>query len=251
MRIEASAAGRHDTPRGRHPCGFTLVEVLLALTIGSLLVVSVVSATRALSTSREGVDHRCARSMEARRAMEVIVAALRNVRRDPIRGRPVIVGHSGGRSARRDAIDLLVAGDRRCRPEGPESDQHEISFYLAKQPGQPLPVLMCRRDHGLDDRPEDGGIATVVAEGIVGLSFEYYYDGLWSDEWSSAEPREPEAVRVTVAAVGPETGSRPSVPEPLVLSTLVRTRMNEPVDLRAFEQAPEQKPSGQQPGGTR
>jgi type II secretory pathway component PulJ len=205
------------------------VELLVAMTISSLLVVSVVSATRALSSSRQGVDRRMARVASGRRAMETIVGALRNVRRDPLREQPVIVGQRGGAGETGgDRIDLQVIGDRQVRPDGAESDQYEVGFFLAKPTGQRLPVLMCRTDHGLDEHPEDGGIAMVVAEGIVGLSFEYYADGQWVHEWSSAEPRAPEAVRVVVAAVGPAPDDASAPPSPLVLATVVPIHVNPP-----------------------
>jgi prepilin-type N-terminal cleavage/methylation domain-containing protein len=230
--------------RARRPaCAFTLVELLVAMTISSLLVVSVVSATRALSGSRRGVDRRMARATSGRHAMEAIVAALRNVRRDPIRDQPVVVGQrGGGGGAGGDRIDLQVTGDRRVRPDGPESDQYETSFFLARPAGHRLPVLLCRRDHGLDEHPEDGGIAMVVAEGIIGLSFAYYLDGQWSDEWSSAEPRAPAAVRVIVAAVGPAPDDASEPPSPLVLSTVVPIRVNPPTEERPQQQQRQQQP---------
>ncbi len=243
MRRRANAPRR---THARRPCrarGFTLVEVLLALMIGSLVVVSVVSAARALSSARTGVEQRVARSASARRAMAAIVAGLRNVRRDPVQGKPVIVGHSGGRDAGNDGIDLLVISDRQVRRDAAESDQYEMSFYLARPSGQRYAVLMCRKDHGFDEHPDDGGIATVVADGIVGLSFEYHSGDEWVDQWSVVEPRAPKAVRVTVVAVGPDLDDSPTMPEPLVLSTIVPLGVNKPIEQQLHEE------SGQPPAG--
>ena len=100
----------------------------------------------------------------ARHAMETIVAALRNVRCDPTRERPVVIGRSGGRGAGNDRIDLLVISDVRGRPDGNESDQYEQSFYLTECPGRPGLVLLSRKDHALDDHPQEGGVGTIVAE---------------------------------------------------------------------------------------
>ena len=236
----------HSYTLGRSPrCGFTLVELLVATTISSLLVVSVVSATRALSGARRSVDRRVERSTSARRALEEIVGALRNVRCDPVAGKPVVVGLGMDRDGDGDRIDLLVISDRRSRPEGPESDQCEMSFFLARPGERRLPALMCRRDHAFDEHPGDGGIATVVAEGVVGLSFEYYADGQWSHEWSNAEPSAPEAVRVIVAAVGAGRTEPTGRVRPLVLSTVVPIRVNEPV-----VQQPRPQNEGPRPGGT-
>ena len=140
--------------------------MLVTLMIGSLLVVATVSATRTLTSTRASVDVRTARVAERRRAMEAIVAGLRSVRRDPIAGKPLIIGRSGGHNAGNDRITFLSIDAARVRPDGPESDQYEMSFYLsAPRPGD-VPAVWRRRDHALDDYPEEGGIATIVARGL-------------------------------------------------------------------------------------
>lgn len=235
------------TRRTRHNLrpGFTLVELLVALTIGSLLVVSAVSATRALTDSRAAVDRRIERSAAARIAMETIVAALRNVRRDPIERQSVIVGHSGGAGRGNDRIDLLVISDRRCRPDGQESDQYEVSFRLEQQVGQRLPTLMCRTDHALDEHPDDGGLVTVVAEGIVGLTFEYLSGEEWQIEWPALSTQPPEAVRVTIrTATFEEDEAGPTAPGVVVLSAVVPLRITQPPGER-----PDRAPENERPGG--
>lgn len=213
--------------------GFTLVEMLITLTIGSLLVVSVVGATRALSVSRQNVDLRIERVSAARHAIEAIVAELRNVRRDRERTRmglkPLITGKRGDTEESGDKIDMLVISNRRCRPEGAESDQYEAGFFLMKQPGQPLPVLMFRKDHALDEHPDDGGIATVVAEGIVGLTFEYFSEGEWLGEWPAHDPRAPKAVRITVVAASGNPQDTKKTPDAVTLSTIVPIRVTQPL----------------------
>lgn len=232
---------------------FTLVELIVALTISAMLLVSVVSTTRVLSGTRQSVERRVDQGAAARHAMETIVAALRNVRRDPTRERPVVIGRSGGRGTGNDRIDLLVISDVRGRPDGSESDQYEQSFYLTECPGRPGLVLLNRRDHALDDHPQEGGVGTIVAEGITTLSFAYYSGAEWRDEWSDLEVRAPEAVRITLTAVpaAPAEGPRPV--EPVVLSTIVALHANEPVDDRAADRRrrAEARPDpGANPGGS-
>jgi prepilin-type N-terminal cleavage/methylation domain-containing protein len=228
--------------------GFTLVEMLVALMIGSLLVVSVVSATRALARTRASIDRRVERSAAGRQALETIVAALRNVRRDPIRRKPVLVGRRGATAQEGDRIDLLVLSARRARADGAESDQYEMSFSLEQRPGAALPVLVCRKDHALDDYPDDGGLVTVVAEGIVGLSFMYLSGEEWMNEWPELSVRPPDAVRVTVAAAQMEPApglDRGEFGGAMTLSTVVPINVTQPAGERPG------RPSGgeSKPGG--
>ncbi len=207
---------------------FTLVEMLVAVTIGSLLLASVVSATRALTRSRVSVDLRATRESSARQAMEAIVGALRNVRCDPISKDPLVLGVEGGGDQSGARIDLLVTSDRRCRQDATESDQYELSFFLEQRAEQPLPSLMCRRDHAFDDYPGDGGIVSVVADGIVDLSFEYLSDERWQTHWSELERRLPDAVRVTVGASAVGDGEMVGRPEVTWLSTVIVVGLNRP-----------------------
>jgi prepilin-type N-terminal cleavage/methylation domain-containing protein len=203
---------------------FTLVEVLATLTIASLLVVCMVSSTRGLTTAREKVECRVERSINARQALETIVGVLRNVRNDPRQRYPVVVGTSGGSGSGNDRIDLLVMSDTPARPDGAESDQYEASFYLMRRQGKPFPSLMFRKDHALDEYPEEGGIATVVADGITALSFEYFAEGEWMTEWPRERTITPKAVRVTLQAASAPLRGREGRPETSALSTVVPLR---------------------------
>jgi prepilin-type N-terminal cleavage/methylation domain-containing protein len=229
--------------------GLTLVELLVAMTIGSLLIVSVVSTTVTITRTRNRVDERVSRSGEARLALAAVVAQLRNVRRDWTRDRPPVVGSTtprwGGGSGN-DRIDLLVISDRPARPDAPESDQFEVSFYLTRRQGVPWPTLVMRKDHELDEFPGEGGLETVVAEGITALTFEYFNGEDWLREWSELEPLGPKAVRVTVVATDramPEPGQ---TPRHVTLSTVAPIRLSQPSrrPQTGNTQPPQPQPSG-------
>lgn len=230
--------------------GFTLVEVLASLTIAALIAVSIVSSTRGMATAREKADWRVERSLAARHAMDAVVGSLRNVRNDPVQRFPVVVGTSGGKGAANDRIDLLVLSDSPSRPDGAESDQQEVSFYLVQRGNGIFPSLVCRRDHALDEFPQEGGVATVIAEGIVGFSFAYY-DGEWFDAWSQDQTRTPKAVRVTIEAASTSQAARRQTTsgnvEVLRLSSVVPLRAGKAGTVIQPEQPREQRPEGERP----
>lgn len=212
--------GMHSAP----PRGFTLVEVLASLVVTALIVATIAGSTRTIARARERTQERVLRDQSARRALDAVVGALRQVRRDRVEDKPTVIG-TPGRPGEGDRIDMLVVNDSIIREDAAESDQQEVGFMLVTREGQMLPSLVRRRDHALDEHVNDGGIATVVAEGIVDLHFEYMTDNRWEQSWPETEPRGLQAVRVRIAAMSPpREGARPSE-ETTVLSTVVAVQV--------------------------
>ena len=240
---------RKHVPSGFYFHSFTLVEVLLAMTISSLLVVTLVGATRTLSDARDRVQRRSDRLLEARHAMSAIVCAMQNVRRDPVSGERIIIGERGDKSGN-DRINILVVSDRTARPDSQETDQYETSFFLMKHTGGNFSDLVCRKDHALDDHPQEGGLATVVAEGIIGLSFEYYTGSQWQNEWTELESQPPVAIKITICATDTTENIKPNVPPDVIeLSTIVAININPAVAQPT--QSAEASNQNQNSGGTR
>ncbi|HEX2922535.1 MAG TPA: type II secretion system protein GspJ, partial [Chloroflexota bacterium] len=175
------------------------------------------------------VDERIAASAAARQGIEAVVAAVRNVRRDPDNERRLILGEpaDGGNSR----IEMQVISDVSARRDSPESDQYEVGFCIWQREDG-VPVLLCRRNNGLAEKPGHGGMATVMAEGVVGFVLEYYSQGQWQNEWAEAEVGLPEAVRVTVAATGvARDGHGAAKVAPVMLSTIIPIHAEMPVDI--------------------
>lgn len=208
-----------------------MIEVLLAMTISSLLIVSIVGTTRALSDARDGINRRSDRLLEARHGLATIAAALQNIRRDPAINEHLIIGTRGGGNSGNDHINLLMISERQARSDSPETDQYSMDFYLTKSSNRRYPTLMCRKNNALAEHPEKGGIASVVAEGIAGLSFKYFTGSQWQNEWSDLEPKPPLAVRVSVLAIETTAQNSKTPPDVIELSTIVPIRVNIPTEL--------------------
>ena len=103
-----------------------------------------------------------------------------------------------------DRDDLLMFSTR-LRPLGQieyngEGLEYETQYRIDDD--QLGPALWQRRDPVPDDVPAGGGIATPVAEGIIGLRIEAYDGESWFDEWDSDYDGMPWALRFTVTAIG-------------------------------------------------
>jgi hypothetical protein len=62
-----------------------------------------------------------------------------------------------------------------------ESDQNELSYFLADDPRGTGKVLARRMQPRIDDRPEEGGRVEVVLEEVLELDIEYLDPATW--EW--------------------------------------------------------------------
>ena len=108
--------------------------------------------------------------------------------------------------------------EQRCREHGGDG-QHAVDLAGG------LPLVNGDTAMTLEavDDPTDGGVVTVVAEGIVVLQFEYLIGEEWVADWPPDEQRVPEAVRVVVGAVNSDRDERRENrrPELTVLTTVV------------------------------
>jgi general secretion pathway protein J len=89
-----------------------------------------------------------------------------------------------------DRVDFTAFAHQPLRRDAHESDQAEISYFLANSPDHDGYDLVRRMDKYIDDDPQSGGVVQVLAENVV--SFEVtYLDPLtnqWVESWDSTQP---------------------------------------------------------------
>jgi hypothetical protein len=154
---------------------------------------------------------------EGRRALDEIAAALRSAR--AVGNLDVhLIGRDGEfDGVPDDSLTFYTVTDRPARFDQPESDIYEIAFVVIRDAETGEGALWRRKDPGVDDEMEDGGILTEIAHDVVALNVEYF-DGLdWLDTWLPEEAiGMPASVRVTIALV-----RRDSPGQALALTTTV------------------------------
>jgi len=183
--------------------GFTLVEVLVASTIGVFVALVAVGTLRAISASAEMVDSNINVAAEVRFASNIIARDLLNLYRDTnIKNTRLI-----GRVVESDegtvsCLTLYSVGRMKARIDQPEGDVYEVEYYLLK--GEEKSVL-CRRLWPNPDPNEDElrGILTVIAEDIEVFAVRYFDGEEWQSEWPEEMESVPELVEVSIAAKQP------------------------------------------------
>ena len=198
--------------------GFTLVEVIIALT---LLVVIGTAVARSMAISFETKDvvsrvndrYHEGRVVMSRIARELRMSFLRaEVPQANREEEPAVVTRFVG-----DESEIYFASTAHTRiyADLRESDQCEIAYFL-KRGDRDSPyrgkTLYRRESRRLDNKPDKGGFIWPVVEGVKTLKFEYWDDekeigdDAWQRDWDSheneLEPLLPARVRITLELEG-------------------------------------------------
>ncbi|HEV2329017.1 MAG TPA: type II secretion system protein GspJ [Verrucomicrobiae bacterium] len=261
MRVRDFQEAQRDVPAGtfgtfanretrgsrENTAGFTLIEVLISAALMALILVCAYACLSACLSSQKMIEPRADVLQNARVAMTLMSADLRNA--CPLSSDYALLGMQrmlGDVEA--DNVDFATHNYTPRQPQ--ESDYCEVSYFVDKdQAGQMC--LYRRRNPTLAPDPLSGGSREEIAEGVMGVRFEYFDGTDWYDKWGNAENPEqtvglseeqlnekglPEAVRITLMLDSdPQPRSKPAVNNgaessggtPLVFQTVVRLMLAE------------------------
>ena len=214
--------------------GFTLLEVLVAIAVLAVLSMLLYGAFAGLKRTKEGVERINDRQREGRMAMARMVHELQSAylsAHEPVPPtrpvqRTVFKGASGIPG---DRIDFVAFAHRRLERDSRESDQCEISYYLASNPTAPGVVDLLRRESSIIDLdPEHGGRLEVLATDVdlFDVAFLEPLTIQWLETWDSTQAmgqlgRLPMQVRIILVLNGGRRASRGRAQAPIRLVTKV------------------------------
>jgi len=191
-------------PRHPHSDGFTLMEVLVAVGIFSLLVTLLYGTFGATFDSAQ-------RSEAVAEEYRVVRWSMRHLLNDlsmfyPVSLRPATSAFEGTDRSRwraagsypDDQIRFTSLSHRRARADAPESDQGEVTYFLRQE-------TLVR-----EVRLAGGGQRTdEISDAVWGLNFRYLSDGAWREEWPGNGQTFPEAVEVDLTLRDSEASDGP------------------------------------------
>jgi type II secretion system protein J len=165
---------------------FTLVELIISVSIMALILVSGYLCLNSGFASQKLIESRADAVQSARVAMTIMSADLRSAcvlsKEFQFLGMHRMLGDV--------EADNLDFGTHNYTPRrAGEGDFCEVSYFVAPEPQSGKLSIWRRRDPTPDDEPLSGGSREEIARGVRGLQFEYY-DGIeWFDEWGDPEGR--------------------------------------------------------------
>ena len=230
-----------STPRvARGSRGFTLVELLVAIVVLSLISVLIYNAFASMKRSREGIERVDDRYREGRLAMTRMTRELQSAYislHAPLNAsllvqRTSFVGSTGTPA---DRLDFNSFSNRRMDKNSHISDQCELSYFGSPNPELSGVTDLARRiSTSLDMEPKKGGRVEVLATDIDLFDLQYLdpLSGNWVDTWDTTQTvtgqpsRLPVQVRIVLVLNG---GSRQGYERGQATIRLV-TKISLPID---------------------
>jgi general secretion pathway protein J len=201
---------RHRTARTRE-AGITLVEAMIALTIMGIVASMVWSAFSQTSRSKARVEEDLDRMHVIQMALErmarelsmAYVSAHRPTSPALLTVHTAFIGHDHGG---RDRVDFTSFSHQRLYRDAHESDQNELSYFIARDPENSREQVLARREQNrIDDDPTRGGHVEVMVSNVESLDLEYLDPTTkeWVRSWDTTQGtgqvnRLPSQVRITL-----------------------------------------------------
>lgn len=223
------------SPRNaRLAAGFTLVEVVVALAILSVIgMLSFGALSGALQArdyleSSDEVD-RSARMALARISREIRLAFLTANTGASSTYKTVFIGKDGDPS---DQIWFATMAHRRSLRDAREGDQAEVTIWAEPDPhGEGGELALLHREAGrIDEEPDKQGVVLPLATGVTRFDLRYLdaQTGEWRDEWDTTSVdtpnRLPRAVQIVLVLTGPDPNDEDRTLEHPYLTTVLIER---------------------------
>ena len=204
--LEISARGKTCVSRASFPTGFTLVEALVASTIGAFIALVAVGTLRTITASAERVDANIEAAAEVRFASNMLTRDLVNLYRDQNFRNMKLVGMANEADEGGSVLTFYTVGRAKARIDQPEGDVYEVEYYLVKN--EEKSALFRRLWPNPDPNDENpGGILSVIAEDIEFFQVRFFDGQEWSDEWPEEMEVTPQLVEVNIMSKPPSRGS--------------------------------------------
>ena len=218
--------------RRRRASGFTLVEVMIAMSITAIIGAMALGAFQRAHAAQQAVEAQDERVGGARAALGRMSRELSSAfvsehfDRTRYRERPTIFrGRDGGD---RDSILFATMAHVRGIRDAKESDESVIEYSVEPDPEAPAEYALFRREKvRIDEEPDRGGTKAVLLRHVTAFDVAYWdwQKEEWARDWSTApgdRPLLPARVRVRLTLRMPdgkdkvfETQTRIAIVRPL------------------------------------
>jgi len=206
--VSARHIGKH-----RAPCGFTLIEMMLAIGVLALILTMLASSFSTIAHSKVHAEGRLMVDREGRALLWQMSKELRNAVQTPYQPSNVSLIGNGRMGAGKpiDTITLSTFSGGHRRAIGGMTPESIVTYNLTPNQNQPGWYML--------ERTQQSGLLTnsvaqqytVLADNLLSLHIRYFDGQTWGESWdSSSLPRGRQlpvavAIQILMAAPGGQT----------------------------------------------
>ncbi|MBE0582385.1 MAG: prepilin-type N-terminal cleavage/methylation domain-containing protein [Desulfofustis sp.] len=168
-----------------HPAGFTLLEVLIAISLFAIAVSIVYALYGAMISVVDRVEEQMVHNDRVRVALERINHDLAGLYRGE---RGYLVGRSTDSRGEEPFLEFLSTTQLVFDPRQPPLPLTLIRFYLEDEEQGTLVLLRSESPilPGREETEEDQGMKLILCRGLAGIEVSFIRDGDERDEWDSS-----------------------------------------------------------------
>lgn len=175
--------------------GLTLLEVLVSIGILALIATLIYGAFDGMARSRAGLTRLDDRYQQGRSALarmsRELESAFLSMHQPALQSQQVrITAFVGKNQSKNDRVDFVSFSHRRLGRDLHESDQNELSYFIAVDPDRRDKYDLVRREQKeIDLEPGKGGVINVICEDVTELELSYLdpLTGEWTETWDSTQ----------------------------------------------------------------
>jgi prepilin-type N-terminal cleavage/methylation domain-containing protein len=196
----------------RAQAGFTLMELMLAVGLLALILVTLASSFGAVAHSKVHAEDRMVTEQDGRAIMWQLSKELRGAVQTPLEASKVLMIGQARRQNRLalDAITFstLDAGHRRAI--GSFAPEDTVVYELSPSPAQRGWSLLTRTQYSSllsPSRALQGAIPVILADNVLSLHLRYFDGSRWNESWNSGSSTSgqplPLAIMIDLAMAAP------------------------------------------------
>ncbi|MBN1973763.1 MAG: prepilin-type N-terminal cleavage/methylation domain-containing protein [Sedimentisphaerales bacterium] len=178
--------------------GFTLVEILVASTIGTFISLIAVGTLHTVITGSDMVEKNINAASEVRFAANLIARDLANFyHADDFADTEFFAATDTFSNYDTAYLVFYTVNRAKARIYEPECDIYEVEYYLEEEDDETL-SLRRRAWPNPNDEFEPGGILTTIAENIEYFEVSYWDGEEWYTDWPEDMENPPDLVEVSI-----------------------------------------------------
>ena len=212
--------------------GFTLIEVMVAVTILAGMALAMFGASSQMLRSKDIVEDRDEKSHSVSFALNKMAEDLNAAY--IVKSKDLLGTKFEGEvsfEGKEERLDFVCFNHLRYIRNAKEADSAEVSYYLISDEENPdLRILMRRESPSVDNDRQAGGKAYPLLEGVRSIRFEYLpgksdeYKSVWDTTSVDSGNILPRAVKISLEVMMPEEEN------PRQFTTLAPIRLSKPLE---------------------